>query len=52
MVTIRIDEISNIICEHIEQYNREVKILNTDIVLQVGKGITHNFGLDEEWQVL
>jgi F-type H+-transporting ATPase subunit alpha len=38
MVTIRVDEISNIIRERIEQYNREVKIVNTGTVLQVGDG--------------
>lgn len=35
MVTILADEISNIIRERIEQYNREVKIVNTGTVLQV-----------------
>lgn len=33
---IQIDEISNIICERIEQYNKEVKVVNTSTVLQVG----------------
>ncbi|KAL3573216.1 hypothetical protein D5086_027120 [Populus alba] len=47
MVTIRADEISNIICERIEQYNREVKIVNTGTVLQVGDDIVHIYGLDE-----
>ncbi|MCD7459585.1 hypothetical protein HAX54_041386 [Datura stramonium] len=47
MVTIRADEISNIIRERIEQYNREVKIVNTGIVLQVGDGIARIHGLDE-----
>ncbi|PHU09444.1 Photosystem II protein D1 [Capsicum chinense] len=47
MVTIRADEISNIIREHIEQYNREVKIVNTGTVLQVGDGIARIHGLDE-----
>ncbi|KAF3449804.1 hypothetical protein FNV43_RR05882 [Rhamnella rubrinervis] len=41
------DEISNIIRERIEQYNREVKILNTGTVLQVGDGIARIYGLDE-----
>jgi F-type H+-transporting ATPase subunit alpha len=31
MVTIRADEISNIIRERIEQYNREVTIVNTGV---------------------
>ena len=47
MVTIRADEISNIIRERIEQYNREVKVLNTGTVLQVGDGIARIYGLDE-----
>ncbi|KAJ0667647.1 ATP synthase subunit alpha [Helianthus annuus] len=47
MVTIQADEISNIIRERIEQYNREVKIVNTGTVLQVGDGITRIHGLDE-----
>jgi F-type H+-transporting ATPase subunit alpha len=47
MVTIRADEISNIIRERIEQYNREVKIVNTGTVLQVGDDIARIYGLDE-----
>ncbi|ONK65901.1 uncharacterized protein A4U43_C06F2140 [Asparagus officinalis] len=47
MVTLRADEISNIIRERIEQYNREVKIVNTGTVLQVGDGIARIHGLDE-----
>ena len=47
MVTIRANEISNIIRECIEQYNREVKIVNTSTVLQVGDGIARIHGLDE-----
>ncbi|GJU71410.1 ATP synthase CF1 alpha subunit [Tanacetum coccineum] len=47
MVTIQADEISNIIRERIEQYNREVKIVNTGTVLQVGDGIARIHGLDE-----
>ncbi|KAJ7963923.1 ATP synthase subunit alpha, chloroplastic [Quillaja saponaria] len=47
MVTIRADEISNIIHESIEQYNTEVKIVNTGTVLQVGDGIARIYGLDE-----
>ncbi|MBA0637227.1 hypothetical protein Godav_024649 [Gossypium davidsonii] len=41
------NEISNIIREHIEKYNREVKIVNTGTVLQVGNGIARIHGLDE-----
>ncbi|MCE5165978.1 hypothetical protein HAX54_013623, partial [Datura stramonium] len=47
MVTIRADEISNIIHECIEQYNSEVKIVNTGILLQVGDDIARIHGLDE-----
>ncbi|KAJ4739615.1 hypothetical protein LUZ62_004723 [Rhynchospora pubera] len=47
MGTLRADEISNIIRERIEQYNREVKIVNTGTVLQVGDGIARIYGLDE-----
>nr|YP_010191247.1 ATP synthase CF1 alpha subunit [Sparganium natans]QZL37427.1 ATP synthase CF1 alpha subunit [Sparganium natans] len=47
MVTLRADEISNIIRERIEQYSREVKIVNTGTVLQVGDGIARIHGLDE-----
>ncbi|KVH93613.1 ATPase, alpha/beta subunit, N-terminal [Cynara cardunculus var. scolymus] len=47
MVTIKADEISIIIRERIEQYNREVKIVNTGTVLQVGDDIARIHGLDE-----
>ncbi|KAG9438794.1 hypothetical protein H6P81_021274 [Aristolochia fimbriata] len=47
MVTLRADEISNIIRERIEQYSIEVKIVNTGTVLQVGDGIARIHGLDE-----
>ncbi|KAJ9564142.1 hypothetical protein OSB04_000108 [Centaurea solstitialis] len=47
MVTIQADEISNIIRDCIDQYNREVKIINTGTVLQVGDDIARIHGLDE-----
>ncbi|KAI3875901.1 hypothetical protein MKX03_024721 [Papaver bracteatum] len=47
MSTIRADEISTIIHERIEQYNREVKVVNTGTVLQLGDGIARIHGLDE-----
>ncbi|KAK1295862.1 hypothetical protein QJS10_CPB15g00812 [Acorus calamus] len=47
MATLRADEISNIIRERIEQYTREVKVVNTGTVLQVGDGIARIHGLDE-----
>ncbi|KAK5836964.1 hypothetical protein PVK06_012770 [Gossypium arboreum] len=46
-VIIRVNEISNIIHERIEQYNREVKIVNTDTILQVDNAIARIHGLDE-----
>lgn len=47
MVTSHADEISQIIRKRVEQYNTEVKIVNTGIVLQVGDGISRIYGLDE-----
>nr|AHB38639.1 ATP synthase CF1 alpha subunit [Trithuria filamentosa] len=47
MGTIRAEEIYKIIRERIEQYNKEVKIINTGIVLQVGDGIARIHGLYE-----
>nr|YP_010760189.1 ATP synthase CF1 alpha subunit [Cuscuta haughtii]WEY30166.1 ATP synthase CF1 alpha subunit [Cuscuta haughtii] len=47
MVTIRADEISNIIRERIQNYTQEINILNTGTVLQVGDGIVRIYGLDE-----
>jgi len=42
MVTLQANEISNIIRERIEQYNRD-----TGIVLQVGDGIARIYDLDD-----
>jgi F-type H+-transporting ATPase subunit alpha len=47
MVKIRPDEISSIIRQQIEQYNQEVKVVNTGTVLQVGDGIARIYGLDK-----
>jgi len=47
MVKIRPDEISSIIRQQIEQYNQEVKLVNTGTVLQVGDGIARIYGLDK-----
>ncbi|KAL2934581.1 ATP synthase subunit alpha chloroplastic [Bienertia sinuspersici] len=41
------DEIGNIIRERIEQYSREVRVVNTGTVLQVGDGIARIHVLDE-----
>lgn len=35
------------ICEWIEQFNTEVKIVNTDIIIQVGDSIDWMYGLGE-----
>ncbi|KAF3771757.1 ATP synthase subunit alpha [Nymphaea thermarum] len=43
----RAEDILHMIRERIEQYNREVKIVNTGTVLQVGDGIARIHGLDE-----
>nr|YP_009532280.1 ATP synthase F0 subunit A [Cuscuta pentagona]AYA51681.1 ATP synthase F0 subunit A [Cuscuta pentagona]UMI33738.1 ATP synthase CF1 alpha subunit [Cuscuta pentagona] len=47
MVTIRADEISNIIRERIQHYTKKINVLNTGTVLQVGDGIVRIYGLDE-----
>nr|YP_010574336.1 ATP synthase CF1 alpha subunit [Halophila ovalis]UZH94347.1 ATP synthase CF1 alpha subunit [Halophila ovalis] len=47
MAAIRADEIRQILRERIEQYNREVKVVNTGAVYQVGDGIARIHGLQE-----
>ena len=47
MVSIRPDEISNIIRQQIESYNQEVQISNVGTVLQVGDGIARIYGLEQ-----
>ena len=47
MISIRPDEISNIIRQQIEQYDQEVKVSNVGTVLQVGDGIARIYGLDQ-----
>ena len=47
MVNIRPDEISDIIREQIEGYDKEVKVNNVGTVLQVGDGIARVYGLDQ-----
>jgi F-type H+-transporting ATPase subunit alpha len=46
MVSIRPDEISNIIKQQIEQYNQEMQVSNVGTVLQVGDGIARIYGLE------
>ncbi|OLP15366.1 F0F1 ATP synthase subunit alpha [Leptolyngbya sp. 'hensonii'] len=46
MVSIRPDEISNIIRQQIEQYDQDVKVSNVGTVLSVGDGIARVYGLD------
>jgi F-type H+-transporting ATPase subunit alpha len=47
MVSIRPDEISNIIRQQIEQYDQEVKVDNVGTVLNVGDGIARVYGLEK-----
>ena len=47
MVSIRPDEISNIIRQQIEQYDQQVKVDNVGTVLQVGDGIARIYGLEK-----
>ena len=47
MVSIRPDEISNIIRQQIEQYDQTVKVDNVGTVLQVGDGIARVYGLEK-----
>ncbi|UBF27284.1 F0F1 ATP synthase subunit alpha [Kovacikia minuta CCNUW1] len=46
MVSIRPDEISSIIRQQIEQYDRSVKVSNVGTVLSVGDGIARIYGLN------
>ncbi len=46
-ISIRPDEISNIIQQQIEQYDQEVKVANVGTVLQVGDGIARIYGLEK-----
>ena len=47
MVSIRPDEISNIIRQQIETYGQEIKVDTIGTVLQVGDGIARVYGLDQ-----
>jgi F-type H+/Na+-transporting ATPase subunit alpha len=47
MVSIRPDEISNIIRQQIESYSQEVQVSNVGTVLQVGDGIARIYGLEQ-----
>nr|QHD45129.1 ATP synthase subunit alpha [Codium fragile] len=47
MVKIKLDEISSIIRQQIEQYNQEIKIINIGTVFQVGDGIARIYGLEK-----
>ena len=47
MVSLRPDEISNIIRQQIETYDQEIKVDNVGTVLQVGDGIARIYGLDQ-----
>ncbi len=47
MVSIRPDEISNIIRQQIESYDQDVQVSNVGTVLQVGDGIARIYGLEQ-----
>ena len=47
MISIRPDEISDIIRKQIEDYDQSVKVNNVGTVLQVGDGIARVYGLDQ-----
>jgi F-type H+-transporting ATPase subunit alpha len=47
MVNIRPDEISNIIRQQIQDYDKNIKVNNVGTVLQVGDGIARVYGLDQ-----
>jgi F-type H+-transporting ATPase subunit alpha len=47
MVSIRPDEISNIIKQQIESYEQDVQVSNVGTVLQVGDGIARVYGLEQ-----
>jgi F-type H+-transporting ATPase subunit alpha len=47
MVKIRPDEISSIIRQQIDQYNRDPRVLNVGTVFQVGDGIARIYGLEK-----
>ncbi len=47
MISIRPDEISSIIKQQIEQYDKEVKVANVGTVLQVGDGTARIYGLEK-----
>jgi F-type H+-transporting ATPase subunit alpha len=47
MAKIRPDEITNIIRQQIQNYNKDIEINNIGTVLQVGDGIARVYGLDQ-----
>lgn len=47
MVSIRPDEISNIIRQQIESYDQDVQVSNVGTVLQVGDGTARIYGLEK-----
>lgn len=47
MISIRPDEISNIIRQQIESYDQQVQVSNVGTVLQVGDGTARVYGLDK-----
>ena len=52
-ISIRPDEISNIIQQQIEQYDQQVKVQNVGTVLSVGDGIAESWlGKSYGWRVV
>ena len=47
MVNIRPDEISSIIRQQIDKYDKGVQVANVGTVLQIGDGIARVYGLDQ-----
>jgi F-type H+-transporting ATPase subunit alpha len=47
MVSIRPDEISNIIRQQIESYDQDLQVTNVGTVLQIGDGIARVYGLEQ-----
>ena len=51
MVSIRPDEISAILKQQIEDYDKSVSVSNVGTVLQVGDGIARVYGSTRSWPV-
>ena len=47
MVKMRPEDISSVIRQQIEQYKKDIEIVNVGTVLQVGDGIARIYGLEK-----